>query len=44
MDISRNVIDNLETGRRVVTLTDFVLVATALRIDPERLLRRILRW
>jgi ribosome-binding protein aMBF1 (putative translation factor) len=41
---SRNVVTNLETGRRVMTLTDFVLVARALRIEPERLLARILQW
>jgi transcriptional regulator with XRE-family HTH domain len=41
---SRNVIANLETGRRVMTLVDFLLIARALRIEPERLLTRILRW
>ena len=41
---SRNVVANLETGRRVMTLADFVLIARALRVEPERLLTRILRW
>ena len=41
---TRNVVANLETGRRVVGLADFVLIARELRIEPERLLLRILRW
>jgi transcriptional regulator with XRE-family HTH domain len=41
---TRNMVANLESGRRVVRLTDFLLVARALRIEPERLLRRILQW
>ena len=41
---SRNVIANLETGRRVLGLADFLLIAGALHIEPERLLHRILRW
>jgi transcriptional regulator with XRE-family HTH domain len=41
---TRNMIANLETGRRSVQLCDFMLIATALHIDPERLLRRILQW
>jgi predicted transcriptional regulator len=41
---TRNVIANLETGRRVLGLADFVLIARELRIEPERLLHRILRW
>jgi transcriptional regulator with XRE-family HTH domain len=41
---SRNVVANLETGRRVLGLADFVLIARELRIEPERLLHRILRW
>jgi transcriptional regulator with XRE-family HTH domain len=41
---TRNVIANLETGRRVLGLADFVLIARELHIEPERLLHRILRW
>jgi plasmid maintenance system antidote protein VapI len=41
---TRNMIANLETGRRSVTLSDFLLIATALNIPPETLLQRILRW
>jgi transcriptional regulator with XRE-family HTH domain len=41
---SRNVIANLETGRRSLTLSDFLLIASALNISPEILLQRILRW
>jgi transcriptional regulator with XRE-family HTH domain len=41
---TRNMIANLETGRRSVALSDFLLIATALNIHPETLLQRILRW
>lgn len=41
---SRNMVTNLETGRRVVQLTDFLMIAKALNIDPIALLHRVLRW
>jgi len=41
---TRNMIANLETGRRRVGLSDFIRIATALNIPPETLLQRILRW
>ena len=41
---TRNVIANLESGRRTVRFVDFVIVARALHIEPERLLRRVLYW
>jgi DNA-binding XRE family transcriptional regulator len=41
---TRNVVANLETGRRVLGLADFVLIARELHMEPERLLHRILRW
>ena len=44
LEWTRNVIANLETGRRVLGLADFVLIARELHIEPERLLHRILRW
>jgi transcriptional regulator with XRE-family HTH domain len=44
MGWTRNMIANLESGRRSVRLIDFVMISTPLGIDPERLLRRILQW
>jgi transcriptional regulator with XRE-family HTH domain len=44
MGWTRNMIANLETARRSTRFADFVLIAKALNIDPERLLRRILQW
>jgi transcriptional regulator with XRE-family HTH domain len=41
---SRNMIANLETGRRVIGFVDFVILAKALHVEPERLLRRVLQW
>lgn len=42
--MTRNVIANLETGRRVITAADFVMIARALHINAETLLRRVLQW
>lgn len=44
MGVTRNTIANLESGRRSVHLTDFLMIAKALTIDPLALLHRILRW
>ena len=44
MGWTRNVIANLETGRRTACIVDFVMISRALQIEPERLLRRILQW
>jgi transcriptional regulator with XRE-family HTH domain len=41
---TRNMIANLESGRRSLRLSDFLLIASALKINPEALLQRILRW
>ena len=41
---SRNVIANLETGRRSMSFSDFLLIARALNSNAEIVLRRILRW
>jgi len=41
---TRNMVANLESGRRTVHLSDFLLIATALQISPETLLQRILHW
>jgi transcriptional regulator with XRE-family HTH domain len=44
LGVTRNVIANLETGRRVMTIADFVMIARALNINAETLLRRVLLW
>ena len=41
---TRNMIANIESGRRATRLDDFVIIARALNIEPERLLRRVLQW
>lgn len=41
---SRNMIANIETGRRSMNLGEFIIVARALNVGPEILLQRILRW
>ena len=35
---------NLESGRRAVRVDDFVAICWALKIDRERMMRRILNW
>lgn len=44
MGWTRNMVANLESGRRSLQLSDFLLVARALNISAETLLQRILRW
>ena len=41
---TRNMVANLESGRRTLTFVDFVMIAKAFGIDPEKMLRRILSW
>jgi transcriptional regulator with XRE-family HTH domain len=41
---TRNMVANIECGRRSLQLSDFLLIARALNISPEILLQRILRW
>jgi transcriptional regulator with XRE-family HTH domain len=41
---TRNMIANLESGRRSLRLSDLFLIARALNISPEALLQRIIRW
>ena len=44
LQMTRNQIANIESGRRAVDAVDFVLIAKALQVSPETLLFRILRW
>jgi DNA-binding transcriptional regulator YiaG len=44
LEWTRNQVANIEGGRRMIGLVDFILVARALRVEPDRLLQRILRW
>ena len=37
-------IAELEIGRRIVRASDLILIARALKIEPDALLRRIQRW
>jgi transcriptional regulator with XRE-family HTH domain len=37
-------IADLEIGRRIVRASDVILIAKALKLDPETLFRRVLRW
>jgi transcriptional regulator with XRE-family HTH domain len=39
-----NQIANLEYGRRDLRVFDLIMIAAELRIEPEALLRRILKW
>ncbi|MEJ0038731.1 MAG: helix-turn-helix transcriptional regulator [Gammaproteobacteria bacterium] len=44
MGWSREVLSNIEQGRRALTVSDLILIARALDLDPETLFRRVLRW
>jgi DNA-binding XRE family transcriptional regulator len=41
---TRNIVANLESGRRDVTLVDLMLFAEALGMEPVKLIQRILQW
>jgi DNA-binding XRE family transcriptional regulator len=41
---TRNMVANLESGRRTFRLSDIFLIAEALRIGPEILFFRMIRW
>jgi transcriptional regulator with XRE-family HTH domain len=41
---TRNMVANLESGRRSLRLTDLFLIARVLNIGPETLMLRIMRW
>lgn len=41
---TRAMVANLENGRRTLTFADFVVIARAFNIDPEKMLRRIRDW
>ena len=44
LEWTRNQVANLEGGRREIGLADFIMIARALRVDPDRMLQRILQW
>lgn len=41
---TRNMVANLESGRRSLRLSDLFLIARVLNIGPETLMLRIMRW
>jgi transcriptional regulator with XRE-family HTH domain len=41
---TRNMVANLESGRRSLHVTDLIFIGRALNVGPEILLQRILRW
>ena len=41
---ARNMIANIESGRRAVRFTDVVLIAKAINVDVERIVHRVLQW
>ena len=44
LEWTRNQVANLEGGRREIGFADFIMIARALRVDPDRMLQRILHW
>jgi DNA-binding XRE family transcriptional regulator len=41
---SRDTVAALEAGRRKIEVSDVILFALAVGVDPETLFRRVLRW
>jgi DNA-binding XRE family transcriptional regulator len=44
LDWSRDTVASVEAGRRKVEVSDVILFAAALGLEPETIFRRILRW
>jgi len=42
--VSRNVIANIESGRKKIELSDLIMISRALNVDPVKVLSRVLRW
>ena len=41
---TRTQVVNIEHGRRAIRASDLIMIAKALNLEPETLLRRIMRW
>lgn len=41
---TRDAVANIERGRRVVRVSDLILIARVLRMKPEELTRKIVSW
>jgi transcriptional regulator with XRE-family HTH domain len=41
---TRDAVSNIENGRRHIRVSDLIMIAKAFRMEPEVLLKRILRW
>jgi DNA-binding XRE family transcriptional regulator len=44
LGLSRDVIGNIETGRRSASIAELIQFARAIKMDPELLFKRIVRW
>jgi transcriptional regulator with XRE-family HTH domain len=44
LGVSRDVIANIEGGRRKIEVSDLIMIARALGVDPVELFGRVVRW
>ena len=44
LGVSRDVVANIEAGRRKIEISDLILIARALNVDPIELFGRVIRW
>jgi len=44
LSVSRDVVANIEAGRRKIEVSDLIMIARALGVDPVDLFGRVLRW
>lgn len=44
MGWTRNTVANAERGRRHLRISDLIMIAQALRMEPEELTRKIVHW
>jgi ribosome-binding protein aMBF1 (putative translation factor) len=39
-----DILSNIESGRRSITVSEFIILAGQIGVDPEVMFRRVLKW
>jgi transcriptional regulator with XRE-family HTH domain len=41
---TQHIVSNIEAGRRDISVSEFIVLANELGVEPETMFRRVLRW
>lgn len=44
MGWTQDIVSNIEAGRRDISVTEFIVLARQIGVDPEVMFRRVLKW